>query len=79
MNIEDAAVGGGLVLLGFFMNAAWEAFRNKRAKIEIRERLQTNIQLELNDNLAKCHGFVRAASEGRLRGLASTISLNTRF
>jgi len=79
VNIEDAAVGGGLVLLGFFMNAAWEAFKDKREKNEVRERIKTNIQLELNDNLAKCRGFIRAASEGRLTGLASTISLSTRF
>jgi len=68
-----------LVLLGFFMNAAWEAFKDKREKIEIHERPQTNNQLEQNDNLAKCHGFVRGASESRLSGLASTISLSTRF
>ena len=61
------------------MNAAWEAFKDKREKIEIRERPQTNIQLEQNDNLAKCHGFVRGASESRLSGLASTIGLSTRF
>ena len=75
MNIEDAAVGGGLVLLGFFMSVGWETFKKKRQEAADRERLLARVNLEMEDNREKCASLMDAVDHNRLDGKVNIVAL----
>lgn len=68
---EDAVLGAGLVLLGFFFNALWERSKAKRLEVAERQRTVLAIWMEFEDNATTCRQLIGAIDRGGLKGFAT--------
>ncbi len=74
VNVEDALLGAGLVLLGFVITALWELYKRRTESKQERRRLIETIRAETAENMASSKGLADAFGKGQLAPI-STIPL----
>lgn len=66
VSLEDAAVSALLVLVGFFLSAGWERYRDKHQERDQRERIRTSVFTDVAMNNGSCKALMKDIEKGLL-------------